>query len=72
MIKNIYDKENKQYRHEYYCDNCFVEITYGRVYRNEGLMKSSKIDLCYKCFKYLEIKNEITNDQGTLLCYMYP
>ena len=44
------------------CDNCFAEITYVRVYRNEGLMKSSKIDLCYKCFKYLEIKNEITND----------
>ena len=52
MIKNIYDKYNKQYRHEYFCDNCFAEITYVRVYRNEGLMKSSKIDLCYKCFKY--------------------
>ena len=51
MIKNIYDKYNKHYRHEYFCDNCFAEITYGRVYRNEGLMKHSKIDLCYKCFK---------------------
>ena len=60
MIKNIYDKDNKHYRHEYFCDNCFAELI--RVYRNEGLMKSSKIDLCYKCFKYLEIKNEITND----------
>ena len=62
MIKNIYDKDNKQYRHEYFCDNCFTEITYGRVHRNEGLMKHRKIDLCYKCYKYLEIKNEIKND----------
>ena len=65
MIKNIYDKYNKHYRHEYFCDNCFAEITYVRVYRNEGLMKSSKIDLCYKCFKYLEIKNEIINEGET-------
>ena len=65
MIKNIYDKSNKQYRHEYFCDKCFAEITYVRVYRNEGLMKSRNIDLCYKCFKYLEIKNEITNEGET-------
>ena len=65
MIKNIYDKDNKQYRHEYYCDKCFAEITYARVYRNEGLMKSSKIDLCYECFKYLEIKHKITNEGET-------
>ena len=55
MIKNIYDKYNKQYRHEYFCDKCFAEITYARVYRNEGLMKHNKIDLCYECFKYYEI-----------------
>ena len=62
MIKNIYDKDNKQYRHEYFCDNCFAEMTYGRVYRNEGLMKSHKIDLCYECYKYLEIKRGEEND----------
>ena len=62
MIKNIYDKDNKQYRHEYFCDKCFAEITYGRVYRNEGLMKHSKIDLCYECFKYYEINKEEDND----------
>ena len=49
MIKNIYDKDNKQYRHEYFCDNCFAEITYGRVYRNEEAIKRNKFDLCCDC-----------------------
>lgn len=59
MIKNIYDEKNKQYRHEYFCDKCFAEITYGRVYRNEGLMKFNKFDLCYKCYKFYEINKDI-------------
>ena len=25
MIKNIYDKTNKYYQHEYFCDYCFKE-----------------------------------------------
>ena len=36
MIKNIYDKVNNRYRHEYYCDCCFNEISeYGEILRNE-------------------------------------
>ena len=49
MIKNIYDKYNKQYRHEYFCDNCFTEITYVRVYRNKKAIKFDKFDLCCNC-----------------------
>lgn len=49
MIKNIYDKNNKQYSHEYFCDNCFAEITYGRVYRNEEAIKRNNLDLCWDC-----------------------
>ena len=49
MIKNIYDKSNKQYRHEYFCDNCFAAITYARVYRNEEAIKRAKLDLCWDC-----------------------
>ena len=52
MIKNIYDKDNKQYRHEYYCDNCFAETTFGAVYRHKEAIKNYKIDLCYKCYCY--------------------
>lgn len=51
MIKNIYDKYNKQYRHEYFCDNCFAEITYGKVYQSKGVMKFNKFDLCYECYR---------------------
>lgn len=29
MIKNIYLKEEKEYFHKYYCDNCFTNIVVG-------------------------------------------
>ena len=49
MIKNIYDKTNKYYKHEYYCDNCFEQIKYGEIFRNERAIKFNKIDLCSEC-----------------------
>ena len=50
MIKNIYSKSTRFYTHEYYCDNCFVEIRlYGEIYRNELAIKCDKFDLCNRC-----------------------
>ena len=49
MIKNIYDKTNKYYKHEYYCDNCFEQIKYGEIFRNERAIKFNKFDLCSEC-----------------------
>lgn len=61
MIKNIYDKVNNKYRHEYYCDLCFTEISeYGEILRNEKAIKLNKFDLCSICF-YL-VKKEEQND----------
>ena len=62
MIKNIYDKNNKYYEHEYYCDYCFKEIGLGEILRNEEAIKRNMFDLCYKCFKYYEIKKGENND----------
>lgn len=58
MIKNIYDKVNNKYNHEYYCDLCFTEISeYGEILRNEKAIKLDIFDLCSKC-NYLINKGE--------------
>ena len=49
MIKNIYDKVNNYYKHEYFCDCCFVEIEYGEILRSEEAIKENKFDLCSTC-----------------------
>lgn len=50
MIKNIYDKKNKYYIHEYYCDNCFRRIYYGEILRsNFAVINLDKFDLCVEC-----------------------
>lgn len=50
MIKNIYDKENKKYKHKYYCDMCYDEISeYGEICRNKKAMKFDLFDLCNRC-----------------------
>ena len=50
MIKNIYDKVNNKYSHEYYCDICFKEISqYGEILRNEKAIKINKFDICITC-----------------------
>ena len=64
MIKNIYDKDNKQYSNEYYYDNCIVEITYGRVYRNEEAIKRNKFDLCFDCKNDWDSYEEINEELG--------
>ena len=51
MIKNIYDKVNNRYKHKYYCDLCFDEISeYGEILRNEKAIKLDIFDLCSKCY----------------------
>ena len=64
MIKNIYDKDNEQYRHEYFCDHCFAEITYGKVYRNEEAIKRNKFDLCSDCKNEWDEFEEINEELG--------
>lgn len=54
MIKNIYDKDNKQYRHNYYCDNCFRVLDFGKIYRQDFAIQVEKFDLCYKCWGHFE------------------
>ena len=50
MIKNIYNKKNNRYYHEYYCDCCFKEISeYEEIFRNEKAIKLNRFDLCVKC-----------------------
>lgn len=50
MIKNIYDKENKNYKHKYYCDCCYMEISeFGEICRNQKAMKFDLFDLCNRC-----------------------
>lgn len=51
MIKNIYDKVNNYYKHEYYCDCCFEEIGSGEILRNEKAIKKNIFDLCSKCVR---------------------
>ena len=47
MIKNIYDKDRKHYKHKYYCDMCFDEISeFGEICRNH---RAIKFDLCSTC-----------------------
>lgn len=54
MIKNIYDKVNNYYKHEYYCDNCFLYIGLGEILRSEAAIKANKFDLCTKCWREWE------------------
>ena len=54
MIKNIYDKNNKEYYHKYYCDNCFKNIVFGDILRSERAIKQYIFDLCSSCYKYFE------------------
>ena len=54
MIKNVYDKVNKEYRHDYYCDNCFICIDNAKIYRHEFAIDIEKFDLCYKCLRNFE------------------
>lgn len=49
MIKNIYDKVNKQYRHNYYCDNCFKVLDFSKIYRNDLAIQKEIFDLCISC-----------------------
>ena len=54
MIKNVYDKVNKQYRHNYYCDNCYRVLDNSKIYRSEFAIQVEKFDLCYKCCVHFE------------------
>lgn len=56
MIKNIYDKVNNYYKHEYYCDSCFIQIIFGEILRHEEAIKRNLFDLCSNC------KREWDND----------
>ena len=59
MIKSIYDEKNRFYKHEYYCDICFTEISeYGEILRNEKAIKLNKFDLCSTCFYLLKKEGE--------------
>ena len=62
MIKNKYDKVNKEYRHDYYCDNCFNEITFCKIYRNELAIQAERFDLCWDCKCEWEKKQEEWGD----------
>ena len=64
MIKNIYDKNNKYYKHEYYCDNCFAEIGAGEILRNEEASKRNKFDLCSDCKNDWDGFEEINEELG--------
>ena len=51
MVKNIYDKINRTYKHKYYCDLCFTQISeYGEILRNEKAIILDIFDLCSKCY----------------------
>ena len=58
MIKNIYDKVNNYYKHEYYCDNCFIYIGSGEIFRSELAIDENKFDLCCDCKKHWDEKLE--------------
>ena len=55
MIKNIYDKVNNYYKHEYFCDWCLEEIKYGEIFRIKIWMWNR--DLCAFCKRKWD-KNE--------------
>ena len=63
MIKNIYDKDNKWYQHEYFCDSCFDEIENGEILRSEEGIKENQFDLCGTCKddwdRYGELEKEL-------------
>lgn len=62
MIKNIYNKQNCRYYHEYYCDSCLKKIidqsNYGpygcgtvkMIFRNEKAIENNIFDLCKECY----------------------
>lgn len=59
MIKNIYDRKNKYYKHEYYCDLCLNEISqYGEIFRNEKATEINIFDLCIKCNYLIKIEGD--------------
>lgn len=58
MIKNIYDKDNKTYKHSYYCDNCFKVINYAEIYRNDLAIQAEKLDLCTRCKYHWDKRQE--------------
>ena len=62
MIKNIYDKKNNRYHHEYYCDCCFDKIKNGKIFRSEFAIDENKFDLCRVCKKHWD-RNEIKDDE---------
>ena len=64
MIKNIYDKKNNYYKHEYFCDYCFVEIDKGEILRNEEAIKRNKFDLCSDCKKDWDSFEETNKELG--------
>ena len=49
MIKNIYDKVNNYYKHEYFFFFFFDEIGCGVILCIKEAIKRDKIDLCIKC-----------------------
>ena len=66
MIKNIYDKVNNCYTHEYFCDCCFDEIEYDEILRSEEAIKENKFDLCRICKedwdRFGELEEELKGD----------
>ena len=64
MIKNIYDKDNNYYKHEYFCDYCFKELGYGEILRNEEAIKRNKFDLCSDCKNEWDSFEEINEELG--------
>lgn len=58
MIKNIYDKKNKFYKHEYYCDCCVIKIKNGKIFRSEFAIDENKFDLCHDCKKHWDEKGK--------------
>ena len=64
MIKNIYDRTNKYYQHEYFCDYCFKEIGTGEILRNEEAIKRNKFDLCSDCKTDWDSFEEINKELG--------
>ena len=49
MIKNIYDKENKHYKHKYYCDYCYKQLYWGQILRSEKAIEQEIFDICEDC-----------------------
>lgn len=49
MIKNVYNKDSKNYTHHYYCDYCFKVLDYSDIYRNDLAIQRAFFDLCLSC-----------------------